>query len=70
MKDPSFVFDMDLEKCAGFCGFGKVRWILWIWKSALDFVFGKVSLKVPRDRQLYNYSPHSQFLNNIRIQPL
>ena len=19
-----FVFDMDLEKCAGFCGFGKV----------------------------------------------
>ena len=32
---------MDLEKCAGFFGFGKVRWILcliWIWKSALDFV--------------------------------
>ena len=33
---------MNLEKCAGFCGFGKVRWtlcLIWIWKSVLDFLF-------------------------------
>ena len=33
--DLIFMFDLGI----GFCGFGKVRWILWIWKSALDFVF-------------------------------
>ena len=42
-----FVFDMDLEKCAGFCGFGKC--------VSFYICIGKVSSKVRWIRQLYNY---------------